>query len=140
MTPTLQHRQSHGPSRSGTYNAEMTHVRQIKSGLDISDPSTMIKKTFDAAENVVKEGGDNKENNSKDTYGAINILETQHSAQKRVPVTRDRAQTAAKSSAKPPLANQISANVNESVGVTRNDSGQDQILFVDSDQTHLKKQ
>ena len=37
MTPTLQHRASNGGQRTG-YNGEQTHIRQIKSGLDISDP------------------------------------------------------------------------------------------------------
>ena len=42
MTPTLQHRTSNGSQRSG-YNGEQTHMRQIKSGLDISDPQNLVK-------------------------------------------------------------------------------------------------
>ena len=49
MTPTLQHRNSNGPQRfggPGEYSGEATHVRQIKSGLDISDAQNLVKMAF----------------------------------------------------------------------------------------------
>ena len=44
MTPNLQHRAQSGSRVS--YNNEATHVRQVKSGLNITDPATAVKRSF----------------------------------------------------------------------------------------------
>ena len=65
MTPTLQHRASNGTQRGqsgGGYNGELTHVRQIKSGLEVTGEP---KKNF--AESG-KPSGNNNSNIDSDGF------------------------------------------------------------------------
>ena len=77
---------------SGIYNPENTHVRQIKSGMDISD-ATGIKRSLVPLDSKV-----DKEN-SLDHAVVIEAPQTRGN-----PNGKERAQTAAKASQKPPRA------------------------------------
>mmetsp|Transcript_41321 Transcript_41321/g.54316 ORF Transcript_41321/g.54316 Transcript_41321/m.54316 type:complete len:98 (-) Transcript_41321:2323-2616(-) len=95
MTPKLQHRSNTGrttSSAAGGYNPQTTHIRQIKSGLEISGDSQ-----GKMGKGAVESNGDgrvaNKENSSLEN---VQIGGTS--------ANKERAQTAAINK-KPPLAN-----------------------------------
>ena len=100
MTPTLQHRASNGGQRTG-YNGEQTHIRQIKSGLDISDPQGLVKKAF---------GDEGKPSNAgkENTNAELDAYTDTTKGQK--PANKERAQTANKTG-KPPLASNALHNL-----------------------------
>ena len=69
MTPSLQHRASNLASRE-SYNPESTHIRQIKSGLEVSDQANLVRASEIAKAEVPQ---DNKENSSLDNSAVVGL-------------------------------------------------------------------
>lgn len=103
MTPTLQHRTSNPASRA-SYNPESTHVRQIKSNLDVTSEDNkqsnggFVTKTTQIID---------KANNLGEVYPTDIVVD---GAKNRTVKTagKERVQTASGTKVhKPPLANQV---------------------------------
>lgn len=127
MTPNLQHRASNPGSRTG-YNPENTHVRQIKSGLDVSaDYQAQGKIGLVTEATHIKD----KENSLNEVYPAAIVIDGAKNRNVKT-AGKERGQTASSAMkvSKPPLANQIGS----ARDVKPTDENQSNNFFMDAQQ------